>query len=233
MSDTPSVVMIVEDEPHMRVLLRVTMQSVGYRTIEASTAVEAIREAHSKSPDLVLLDLAMPDIDGVEVTRRIRERSPVPIIAISARSQECDKVSALDAGANDYVTKPFAVGELLARIRAALRGGQAVGNAPLTGLVTVGDLSVDFDLRRVRVGGKEVTLSPIEYELLSFFLRSPGRVFTHQRILKHVWGAHYVGQLNSLRVYVKKLRHKIEEAPSRPKYLVNEPGVGYRFRVPY
>jgi two-component system KDP operon response regulator KdpE len=231
-TDCPAV-LAIDDEPNARALLQMTLKRSGYECYCASTGVEGVTSVLRSEPDLVLLDLGLPDMDGVEVTRRIRERSSVPIIAISARSQEGDKVSALDAGANDYVTKPFVVGELLARIRAALRSVRSQASAQYSSVVTAGDLTVDFDLRRVTISGREVRLSPIEYELLSVFVRNPGRVLTHQRILRHVWGAHYVDQLNNLRVYVKKLRDKIEEEPSRPKYLVNEPGVGYRFRWPH
>ncbi len=156
----------------------------------------------------------------------------MPIIVISARGEEADKVAALDEGANDYLTKPFLDGELLARIRVVLRGVVQADNAPPTGTTTIGDLSIDFDRRRVTVAGREVHLTPIEYRLLGVMVRSAGRVLTNQQILRQVWGSGYASQTNYLRVYMKKLRYKIEREPAKPKYLVNEPGVGYRFRVP-
>jgi two-component system KDP operon response regulator KdpE len=180
------------------------------------------------------LDLGLPDLDGVEVTRRIRERSDVPIIVVSARGQEEAKIAALDGGANDYVTKPFAAGELLARIRVALRTASSAESLPGVGAgkLTVGELTIDFDLRRVTMAGKERHLTPIEYRLLSVMILSAGRVLTHQQLLQQVWGPRHAAQTNYLRVYMKKLRYKIEQEPARPRYLVNEAGVGYRLRIP-
>jgi two-component system KDP operon response regulator KdpE len=229
---TSPVILLIEDEQHARTLLQVTLKQSGYRCLVVATGVDGVQAALDEEPSVVLLDLGLPDLDGVEVTRRIRDRSAVPIIVISARGQEADKVAALDEGANDYITKPFLQGELLARIRVVLRGSVQGDSAPLTGIATIGDLSLDFDRRRVTVAGREVHLTPIEYRLLGVMVRSAGRVLTNQQILRQVWGSGYASQTNYLRVYMKKLRYKIEREPAKPKYLVNEPGVGYRFRVP-
>jgi two-component system KDP operon response regulator KdpE len=228
----PAVVLIIEDEPYARAVLQVTLKDHGYVCIHAATGVEGISAALERDPSVVLLDLGLPDLDGVEVTRAIRERSAVPIIVLSARAQEEHKIEALDEGANDYLTKPFQAGELLARIRVALRGVRTLPNRLESGRVTLGDLTVDFDFRRVRVGGKEVHLTQIEFRLLSVMLRSAGRVLSNRQILREVWGPRCDDRLSYLRVYMKKLRYKIEPEPARPVYLLNEPGVGYRLRVP-
>jgi two-component system KDP operon response regulator KdpE len=193
--------------------------------------MDGVWAVHKYEPNVVLLDLRLPDLDGVEVTRRIREKSAVPIIVVSARGCEADKIAVLDSGANDYVMKPFAGGELLARIRVALRPRSLSTDRTPTGIFTVGDLSIDFDARRVKAGGREVHLTPTEYVLLSVMVRSAGRLLTHNTILREVWGPTHAADLNYLRVYMKKLRCKIEREPGRPKYLLNEPGIGYRFRV--
>jgi two-component system KDP operon response regulator KdpE len=228
----PAVVLIVEDEPYARAVLQVTLKEHGYVCIHAATGAEGISAALERDPTVVLLDLGLPDLDGVEVTRAIRRRSAVPIIVLSARAQEEHKIEALDEGANDYVTKPFQAGELLARIRVAVRSVRTVQNRLESGCMTLGDLTMDFDLRRVTVGGKEVHLTQIEYRLLSVMLRSAGRVLSNRQILREVWGPRCDDRVSYLRVYMKKLRHKIEPEPARPIYLVNEPGVGYRLRVP-
>jgi two-component system KDP operon response regulator KdpE len=176
------------------------------------------------------LDLGLPDLDGIEVTRRIREWTQTPIIVVSARGQEADKIAALDEGANDYLTKPFQPGELLARLRVALRWNAALG-ASAPNLIVVGDLAIDYELRRVTVGGVEVHLTPIEYRLLGIMMRSAGQVVTHRALLREVWGPRY-GEMNSLRVHMKKLRYKIEPEPAQPRYLLTEPAVGYRLRPP-
>jgi two-component system KDP operon response regulator KdpE len=225
-------VLVIEDERQTRTLLQVTLGQHGYLCLHAATGKIGVAAALEQAPNVVLLDLGLPDLDGVEVTRRIRERSTVPIIILSARSRETDKISALDSGANDFVTKPFGAGELLARIRAALRNAPTSGHASGTGTVTIGDLSMNFDLRRVTVSDREVCLTPLEYRLLAFMMRSAGQVLTHEHILRSVWGSGHVEQLNYLRVYMKKLRHKIEGEPARPKYIVSELGVGYRIRRP-
>jgi two-component system KDP operon response regulator KdpE len=226
-------ILVIEDEPNTRTLIQVTLGQSGYQCIHAATGIAGVAAALDSVPSAVLLDLGLPDLDGIEVTHRIRERSPVPIIVISARDREADKISALDGGANDYLTKPFGSGELLARIRVALRGVSTTRDkVPTTGTITIGDLSVDFDLRSATVGGTQVYLTPVEYRLLAVMMASSGRVLTHQQILQQVWGPRYSAEMNYLRVYMKKLRHKIEPEPAHPKYLVNEPGIGYRLRVP-
>jgi two-component system, OmpR family, KDP operon response regulator KdpE len=228
----PAVVLLIEDEPHARAVLQVTLRQHEYVCICASNGVDGVAAALEREPSVVLLDLGLPDIDGVEVTRQIRERSTVPIIVVSARGQEEHKIEALDEGANDYVTKPFVAGELLARIRVALRQTHASERSSDTGKITIGDLCVDFDLRRVTAGGAEVYLTPTEYRLLGVMIHSAGRVLSNRQILRQVWGPRYDEQLGYLRVYMKKLRYKIEPEPAKPRYLVNEPGVGYRLRMP-
>ena len=227
----PATILVIEDEPHMRTLLGVTLKQHGYHCMHASTGKEGISAAQKGAPDVVLLDLGLPDIDGVEVATRIRQRSTVPIIVISARGREEDKIAALDGGANDYVTKPFGAGELLARIRVAVRNFPRAEQTE-TGTVQVGDLVVDFDMRRVTIAGAEVHLTPTEYRLLGVMVRSAGRVVTHRQILREVWGPGSETQGHYLRVYMKQLRYKIEPEPAQPKYLINEPGVGYRLRMP-
>jgi two-component system KDP operon response regulator KdpE len=225
-------VLVIEDEPHMRTLLQMTLKQDGYDCIQASNGADGVTAALKTNLRVVLLDLGLPDVDGVEVTSRIREKSAVPIIVISARGQEEHKIRALDGGANDYITKPFGTGELLARIRVALRNDLRGKEEPDTGTVRIGELAVDFDLRQVTVSGKEVHLTPTEYRLLRVLVRSPGRVLTHRQILRDVWGPGFVTQVQYLRVYMKKLRYKMEPEPAQPKYFLNEPGVGYRLRPP-
>ena len=225
-------ILVIEDDPHARTLLLFTLKQQGYCCLQASNGASGIAAAIEREPSLILLDLGLPDLDGREVTRRIRERSNVPIIVVSARGHEEDKVASLDEGANDYVTKPIQTGELLARIRVALRATGTMDKAPDAGIITIGDLSVDFDFRRVTVRGAEVHLTPTEYRLISVMVRSAGRVVSSRQILRQVWGTPYEDQMGYLRIYMKKLRHKIEAEPAQPKYLVNEPGVGYRLRVP-
>jgi two-component system KDP operon response regulator KdpE len=220
------VVVLIEDEPEIRRFLRATLTGQGYRLFEATTAAAGLVEAGSRQPDVVIVDLGLPDLDGLEVIRRLREWSAVPIIVLSARGQERDKVGALDAGADDYVAKPFGAGELLARIRVALRHGAGVshdGDAPFV----VGELGVDLVHRRVHVGGADVHLTPIEYKLLATLVRHAGQVVTHQQLLREVWGPH-ADQGHYVRVYMGHLRHKLEAEPARPRYLLTEPGVGYR-----
>jgi two-component system KDP operon response regulator KdpE len=222
--------LIVEDEQPMVRYLRAAFTSHGFRVVEAPNGQEGLRQAATRAPDVVVLDLGLPDMDGLEVTRRLREWSPVPIIVLSARGREDDKIRALDAGADDYVTKPFAVGELMARVRVALRHGARTTQESGDTTVTVGELRVDRLRRQVFVGEAEVRLTPIEYRLLSALAQYPGRVLTHEHLLRQVWGPGYVQQHHYLRVYMAQLRHKIEREPSRPRYLLTEPGVGYRLR---
>ena len=219
-------IVLIEDGPQVRRFLRATLGSHGYRLHEAETGEDGLIEAASRQPDVVILDLGLPDVDGLQVIRRLREWSKVPIIVLSARGQEGDKVAALDAGADDYVSKPFAVGELLARLRVALRHAAAGESGEPT--FTVGDLTVDQIKRQVRVDGREVHLTPIEYRLLTLLVRHSGRVVSQRQLLKEVWGPGQTEQTHYLRVYMGTLRRKLEKDPARPRYLLTEPGVGYR-----
>jgi two-component system, OmpR family, KDP operon response regulator KdpE len=220
------VVVLIEDEPQIRRFLRATLGSSGYRLHEATSGEDGLVEAATRQPDVVILDLGLPDIDGLQVIRRLREWSTVPIIVLSARGQEGDKVAALDAGADDYVSKPFAVGELLARLRVALRHA-AVGESGEP-TFTVAGLRVDQVKRLVQVDGKDVHLTPIEYRLLTTLVRHAGRVVSQRQLLKDVWGPAHTDQAHYLRVYMGTLRRKLEQDPARPRYLLTEPGVGYR-----
>ena len=222
--------LVVEDEPPMVRVLKAALTSHGFRVVEAPNGQEALRQAAMRAPDVVVLDLGLPDMDGLEVTRRLREWSSVPVIVLSARGQEGDKIKALDAGADDYVTKPFAVGELMARVRVALRHAARAAQESGESTVEVGELRVDRLRRQVFVCGEEVRLTPIEYRLLSALAQFPGRVLTHEHLLRQVWGPGYTEQHHYLRVYMAQLRHKLEQDPSRPRYLLTEPGVGYRLR---
>ena len=226
-SPSEPLVLVVDDEPQLRRFLRASLPTRGYRLIEAASGAEALTQAAARTPDLVLLDLGLPDLDGVEVTRRLREWSAVPILVLSARDQEIDKVRALDAGADDYLTKPFGTEELLARMRVALRHAVS-GTGPDEPVVRVGELKVDLGTRRVSMGDREVRLTRTEYRLLSLLARSAGKVLTHRHLLKEVWGPNAVGQTHYLRVYMGQLRHKIEADPAQPRYLLTETGVGYR-----
>lgn len=219
-------VVLIEDEPQIRRFLRATLGSQGYRLHEATTGEDGLIEAATRQPDVVILDLGLPDIDGLQVIRRLREWSQVPIIVLSARGQEGDKVAALDAGADDYVSKPFAVGELLARLRVALRHA-AVGESGEP-TFTVAGLRVDQVKRLVQMDGKDVHLTPIEYRLLTTLVRHAGRVVSQRQLLKDVWGPAHTDQAHYLRVYMGTLRRKLEQDPARPRYLLTEPGVGYR-----
>jgi two-component system, OmpR family, KDP operon response regulator KdpE len=228
MSETGgATVLLIEDEPQIRRFLRASLTAQGYRLIEADTGEDGLVQAATRLPDLVVLDLGLPDLDGVAVIRRLREWAKVPIIVLSARGQERDKIAALDAGADDYVSKPFAVGELFARLRVALRRA-ASGPQPPEPTFAVGDLHVDLAGRRVQVAGREVHLTPIEYRLLAALVRQAGKVLTHQQLLKDVWGPPYAEQAHYLRVFMAQLRRKLETDSARPRYLLTEPGVGYR-----
>jgi two-component system KDP operon response regulator KdpE len=231
MSESGPLVFVVEDESQMRRFLRATLVNHGYRVWETASGQEALRDASTRNPDIILLDLGLPDVDGVEVTRRLREWSTVPVVVLSARDQEEDKIQALDAGADDYLTKPFGAGEMLARIRVALRHAAQKGDPPGDGLFRAGDLQVDLARRRVTVAEREVHLTPTEYKLLSVLLRFGGKVITHRQLLKEVWGPAYGEQTNYLRVFMAQLRHKLEADPARPRYLLTEPGVGYRIKL--
>jgi two-component system, OmpR family, KDP operon response regulator KdpE len=231
-NEPQSLVLVVEDEAQMRMFVRIALEAYGYRVLEASKAADGIRQASKHAPDLVLLDLGLPDADGSHVIRRIREWSNLPILVISARGAEQSKVSALDEGADDYLTKPFGAAELMARVRVALRKGRP-RDVP-TDVVHVGDdIRVDLARRVVFVRGKEVHLTPIEYKLLETLVRQAGRVVTHHRLLEQVWGPKPDQQVPALRVYMTTLRHKLERQPARPKYLLTEPGIGYRLRLDF
>jgi two-component system KDP operon response regulator KdpE len=221
-------VLLVEDEDAMRRFLRPALSAQGYAVIEATTGTEGLRLAASHNPCLIVLDLGLPDLDGLEVTRRLREWTQVPIIILTARGRETDKVQALDAGADDYLTKPFGLQELLARIRVARRHADARGLAPSDAVFRAGRLEVDAARRRVLIGDREVRLTPTEYKLLLTLVRHAGMVLTHQQLLKEVWGAGRAGQTQYLHVYMGHLRSKLEEDPARPRLLITEPGVGYR-----
>jgi two-component system, OmpR family, KDP operon response regulator KdpE len=228
---SPPVVLLIEDEPQMRRFLRAALESHVYRLVEAGTAREGVAQATGRNPDVILLDLGLPDADGIDLTRRIREWCTTPIIVISARGKEQDKIAALDAGADDYLTKPFDVGELLARLRVALRHAARPAGAPPEPTFVVGDLRVDLVGRQVSVGGREVHLTPTEYKLLSVLVRHAGKVLTHRHLLKEVWGPNAVEHTHYVRVYMTQLRHKLEADPTRPQHLLTEPGVGYRLRA--
>ncbi len=231
MSETnAALVLVVDDDVPIRRFLRAGLESAGYRLVEAGTGADALREASTRAPDVVLLDLGLPDMDGFEVVKRLREWTQLPILVLSARGQEQDKIRALDSGADDYVTKPFAMGELLARVRAALRHHDRTRDGAEASVVQVEDLRVDLGVRRVSVGGRDVRLTPIEYRLLAVLARHAGRVLTHDQILREVWGPQAAGQHHYIRVYMAQLRQKLEPDPPRPRWLVSEPGVGYRLR---
>ena len=224
----PVTVLLIEDEGPMRRFLRSALATEPVTLLEAATAREGLAQAAGRKPDVVLLDLGLPDGDGLQVTRRIREWSTVPIIVLSARGQEQDKVDALDAGADDYLTKPFGIGELLARIRVALRHGAARASAPEAPVFEAHGVRVDLGRREVTRRGEAVRLTPTEYRLLACLVRHAGRVLTHRQLLREVWGPGAQDQSHYLRVYVNQLRQKLEDDAARPALLRTEPGVGYR-----
>jgi two-component system KDP operon response regulator KdpE len=230
MTTTPAVILLIEDEPQMRRFLRAGLGAQDYDLVEAETARDGLAQAAGRRPDVVLLDLGLPDTDGLEVIRRLREWSAVPVIVISARGREQDKIAALDLGADDYLTKPFSVGELLARVRVALRHARHTADGADQPVFEVGDLRVDLARREVAVRGTPVHLTPTEYKLLATLVRFAGRVVTHRQLLKEAWGLNTTVQAHYVRVYMAQLRHKIEADPARPGYLTTEPGVGYRLR---
>jgi two-component system, OmpR family, KDP operon response regulator KdpE len=223
-----AIVLVIEDEPAILRFLRAALISEGYHMAEAVTGQDGLAQAAAQRPDVIVVDLGLPDVDGLEVIRHLREWSAVPIIVLSARGQEVDKIAALDLGADDYVSKPFGVGELLARLRVALRHTSASPGEETDPVIAVGPLRIDFVRRRVTMGGADVHLTPIEYRLLTTLVRHAGRVMTHRQLLDHVWGPAYAGETHYLRVYMGTLRRKLEADPTRPRYLLTEPGVGYR-----
>lgn len=231
MADSRPTVLVIDDEPQIRRFLRAILKASGYRLVEASTAQEGLAYAATRQPEVILLDLGLPDLDGLEVIRRLREWTTIPIVVLSARQLEADKVAAFDAGVDDYLTKPFGVSELLARIRVALRHGLRVSEEPEEPVFCVGDLRVDLARRQVYVMAQEVHLTPIEYKLLTTLVRYAGKVVTHRQLLREVWGLDTTDTTYSLRVYIGQLRHKLEADPVRPRYLVTAQGVGYRLKT--
>jgi two-component system KDP operon response regulator KdpE len=224
------IILLIEDDPQIRRFLRASLITQGYELIEAGTGREGLALAAAQVPEVVLLDLGLPDMEGLEVIKQLRSWSSVPIIILSARGQERDKVANLDAGADDYLTKPFGVGELLARIRVALRKSPPAEESQQEPFYSLGKIKVDFERRMVFRGQEEVHLTPIEYKLLSVLLKHRGKVVTHRQLLKEVWGPSYVEQNPYLRIFILNLRRKLEDDPTRPQYLLTEPGVGYRLR---
>jgi two-component system KDP operon response regulator KdpE len=222
-------ILAIEDDPSIRRFLRTTLSVEGYDLIEAGTAKEGLTQASTRNPDIILVDLGLPDGDGIDVIRQLREWSSVPIIVLSARGSELDKIAGLDAGADDYLIKPFAVGELLARIRASLRRRDR-GKTDAKPVLAIGDIAVDTQKHQVTIANEQVHLTPIEYKLLSALMRNAGKVMTHEHLLKEVWGPAYGDEAHYLRIYIHQLRQKIEKDPARPKYLLTEVGVGYRLR---
>ena len=218
-------VLVIDDEPQIRKLLRVSLSAYGYVLDEVGTGEEAINRTAIFKPDIVIIDLGLPDMDGKDVIKAIRDWSRVPIIILSARDQEQEKIAALDAGADDYVSKPFGVGELMARMRVSLRRSAASDDAAI---ITCGGLTIDLTLRRVVVDEREVKLTPTEYEILKVLAQNAGRVLTHKQLLKAVWGHDYNEDLHYIRVYIGQLRHKIEVDSAQPRYIITESGIGYR-----
>ena len=223
-------ILIVDDEPQITRVLRTSLASHGYSVRSAADGESALETFGDFSPDLVITDLSMPNLNGIELCRRLRKLSPVPIVVLSVKGEEKTKVEALDAGADDYVTKPFGIDELLARIRAALRRANENANEDAAGSsLEAGDFRVDLGGRSVTVGDRQVHLTPKEYDLLVYFIRHPGKVLTHRTLLAAVWGGNYVEQTEYLRVFVGQLRKKIEVDSTLPRYIVTEPWIGYRF----
>ncbi|MCX7039999.1 MAG: response regulator [Spirochaetes bacterium] len=230
MGEPAPLVLVVADDIQMRRFLRTTLSALDYRVVEAETVAEALVAVTTHNPEVILMDLGLPDGDGIDLTRRIRAWNRVPIIVLSARGREEDKVAALDEGADDYLTKPFGVNELLARIRAAMRRAAAVSAGAPPAVLEVGPLRIDQSRREVTVGAREIRLTPIEYRLLVLMAGNAGKVLTHRQILKEVWGPPYVNESHNLRVFMATLRRKVEEDPARPRLLLTEPGVGYRMK---
>ena len=228
---TGSVILIIEDDSQIRRFLRATLTSNGYRLIESTTAQDGLRLVGLQHPDLIILDLGLPDMDGLEVTRRLREWTTTPIVILTARDQEKDKIAVLDAGADDYLTKPFSTGELMARMRVALRHALSSAGVAEEPVFTVGHLQVDLGSRQVHMDGVEIHLTPIEYKLLTTLVRYAGRVVTSRQLLKDVWGPTYTSESHYVRVYMGQLRRKLESDATRPQYIITEPGIGYRLKA--
>jgi two-component system, OmpR family, KDP operon response regulator KdpE len=226
-ADGPKI-LLIEDEREIRRFLRVSLSSHGYRLVESANGRDGVMQAASQQPDLMILDLGLPDIDGMDVIGQVREWSKIPIIVLSARGQEHQKVDALDAGADDYLTKPFSVGELIARIRVALRHVVQDSSTSDGAIFSVGDLKVDMARRQIFLSDEEIHLTPIEYRLMTTMIKYAGKVVTHKQLLKEVWGPDSVYETHYLRVYMAQLRRKIETDPAQPRYLFTEAGIGYR-----
>jgi two-component system KDP operon response regulator KdpE len=231
MSEPASVALLVEDEPHIRRFVRGALENEGWHVHEAPTLARGLIEAGTRKPDLVILDLGLPDGDGVVFLGDLRKWSSVPVIVLSARAGEDQKIRALDAGADDYLTKPFGVGELLARVRASQRRQRAPG-ADAAGVVAFGDIAVDLHNRRVTKAGQPVRLTPTEYRLLAVLAGNAGRVMTTPQLLRAVWGPNQADNAHYLRIYMGHLRHKLEDEPAQPRYMITETGVGYRLQLP-
>ena len=225
MSEKGLRVLVIDDEPQIRKLLKVSLGAHGYDVHESMSGMDSVVQAADIKPDLVILDLGLPDIDGKEVVRRLREWSDVPILILTARDQEKEKIDALDAGADDYITKPFSMGELLARMRVSVRRSAHVGEDTV---IQCGDLSIDLAQRRVMVDAQEIKLTPTEYDIIKILAQNAGKVLTHRQLLKAVWGDTYSDDTHYIRVYIGQLRRKIEPNPTQPRYIVTESGVGYR-----
>jgi two-component system KDP operon response regulator KdpE len=221
-------ILVVDDEESIRQFLSVTLTSQGYEILEAASGEEALSRARSQHPDLIILDMVLPDVDGIEITRRLRQWTQIPIIVLSVRGSERDKIAALDSGADDYLTKPFSSGELLARIRVAWRHKSDLSEETI---FINGALSVDLSNRKINLFEQEVQLTPTEYSILKALVNRAGRVMTHRRLLQEVWGEQYGNELHMLHVNISNLRRKIEPDPARPSYIITEPGVGYRLKV--
>ncbi|MDE3022167.1 MAG: two-component system response regulator KdpE [Pseudomonadota bacterium] len=230
MTEHPPVVILVEDDKHIRRFVRTTLEAEGCQVFEADTVRQGLIESGTRNPNLIILDLGLPDRDGIDFIRDLRGWSEIPIVVLSARTDEKDKIAALDAGADDYLTKPFGVGELLARIRVALRRSDknASGSASV---VEFGTVQLDLANRTVKRNGEPVHLTPIEYRLLNLFVRNPGKVLTHRQILREVWGPSHVESSHYLRIYMRQLRHKLEKNPANPQFILTEIGIGYRLMI--
>jgi two-component system KDP operon response regulator KdpE len=225
MTEARATILIIEDEPEIRRFLRSSLTAEGYKVVESGTAARGSIDAATHKPDLAIVDLGLPDFDGIGVIRRIREWSTMPILVLSARVQERSKIDALDAGADDYVTKPFGVGELLARVRVALRHAVRPRSG---GVLKLADVTIDLEARTASLGGKPVHLTPIEFRLIGCLAKRLGMVVTHSELLKEVWGPGHVADTHYLRIYMKQLREKLEHDPVRPRYFLTETGIGYR-----
>ena len=228
MSDAGQRVLVVDDENSIRRYLRTALTAQGFTVYEAANGEEAMNAVINNRPDIIILDLGLPDFDGIEVTRRLREWSKTPIIILSVREAENDKIAALDAGADDYLTKPFGTGELMARMRVAMRRLATKSDEPV---IQVDSLKMDLSRRLVTVAEKEISLTPTEYDILRLLMQNAGRVLTHRQLLRQVWGTAYESEMHLLRVNISNLRRKIEPDPARPHYMLTEPGVGYRLRT--